>query len=1424
MKYVLERARSRITAAATALALTMGLAVVAAAPARADGYEGLLTDHVVQIHETVSDAGFVHPGIGLSAANLRNAQQMVRSGTEPWASYFDAMTQVGLWASRDYTVDNMVKGKPEVPVTDTFTQGGMRNRLTRDSFGVLTQALLWVNTGDEVYRRNAVMGLRTWSNMKPDGYAYFPDAHIHTGKPLSQFLMAAEIIRATTPVPDGTPGSYGGYDVTWDAQDDGKLLTNLAEPIVNVFNFSNKKWMNQHNFGLYGRIATAIYADDVKGYAKGVEWFTKNSTYDGYDNGALGVQIQQIAADDGLNPYGYGFTQVREMGRDQAHGETNIDNFAALARFLEVQGTEVDPVDGTVSTAGDAVSAYRFLGNRLLHGADAFYRFMMGAWTPWVDERGTGGTISQAYRGRIFNPLSELYYQYTYAEGVDVEAEAPYLAELHRRMDGPFFRYGTGTQNFWAPGDKSIEYWVAFPPELAGTGPTSVKDTEVTFGRYAVPLDDGTEIVTEDGRAFARAHADKDGTTSAVSRLMHPGGSRLGVLVRTDGPADLTVLDKEQPSALNPDETAPRTLATIELPDTQGEWRYVTYPPAGQNAHFYRVSGDGATVDLDAVMFDAGKHLTPPRFAQARDRYYLWPDAKSSFDLSAADEGGSVDHSAAGLPQGASLDQKTGALTWTPTSGDRGSHDVQIVADDGESVTARTFELFVAKNRPKMIEAAIADGTDEDAVYTSVTREPFEAAWKEAKRASESGSDEEFRVAFEALLDAMDDLELLNPRLKDGSLDYTGAVTPTVLGESGLRALADDDNTSSSGDLRVASFVLDFGTRYRVAADKFGFRARFSFPMRSQGTNVYGSNDGISWTLLSERETSETNDWETIPVVARHAGGKFRYLKLQVDTPGIPIDPAYPGIWSVGEFRVFGDRSEVAGTITDVSLTSPDALRERVTAGDTVDLAFSSPTPISDVDVTIGGQPAEATSEDGLHWTASTELGAVDGGALLPISIDHTTGDGETAATVLGTTDATQLYASDQRNLVDLAQAARIVDADGKADSGKAGHAARMLDGNVGTFSDVAAVDGEYHLVWDFGEGGTIELDRADFLARQDNNGLTRMADQVLEGSNDLKNWTRLTHPTVAEHDWQNLDSLDESGFRYLRVSNGNLIDIAELRVFGDYRVELDTVIARAEALDLSRYSRASAILFTREFEAVGAAAAEEGADRDALSRRLLEAWKLLEEPASTTMPVERSWVTASSVSWDGKRDAADNGWAMFDGDPSTFTDTKTATGWVRVVPDDGSTLTVETVRVRPRAGQANRANGFQVQGSNDGGATWQTFLTLTRPADSGWTEYPLNAPVSYGALRLYSPNGYTNLAELQFVRVPVDVTGLDLLLEETGELSGADWTAASWAELTEARETGLALRRPGANPAQADVDAAADALAAAVAALVAAE
>lgn len=1408
------RRRSRLAALAAALATGLGAAALPPQVAAAE-YDDLITDHLVAINETVSDAGFVHPGVGLTADDLRNAQEMVRTGQEPWASYFAAMADTR-FASTAYRASNSKSAaEPDVPLDPAFTQAGMRNRETNDSFGALTQSLMWVTTGDEVYRRNAIQALRTWSNMDPERYAYFPDAHIHTGHPLYQFLMAAEIIRATEPLDDGSPGEHGGYDVVWSDQDDADLLANFANPVVETFLYSNERWMNQHNFGLFGRLATAIYADDAEGYATGVEWFTVNSGDTAYDNGAMAPQMPLIDADDPRNPYGHDFVQVREMGRDQAHGECNIDNFTGLARMLEVQGTRVDPDAGTVSTADDAVSAYDFLGRRLLDGANAFWGFMMGAPTPWIDEEGEGNTIAQAYRGRIFNPVNELYYEYALERGVDVAAEAPHVAELASRMDGPYYWYGTGVANFWAPGDKNPEYWVAFPTELAGTAPNPLPETAaLAFADASLQLDERTALVTEDGATFARANVTEEGTTSVVSRMMYPGGGTVGLRFRSDGPADLDVLYKEEATGVNPDEAGTRTLAALELPDTDGEWRYAAYPAGGQNVNFYRLTGaEGTTVDLGSVILSGATDLTAPRFESTEDHYYLTKGLGAAIDLSATDTDGTVAHTADGLPEGASFDTATGALAWTPNGGDKGRHDVQVVADDGTAITARTVQLVVSPNPNRTVAAVVRDGVDPHAPYTTDTRRPYEAALEDAEDAARHGSDEAFTAALDALIAAVGALELLNPALEDDSFDYTGAVTPVGLATGAVRALADGDNTSHTGDLRSGSFTLDFGTRYRITAEAFGFQARSLFENRSEGTNVYGSNDGIAWDLLTERATANEPGMETVEVAGEHRGDAYRYLKVRLDEPGAPTDPAYPGIWSIGEFRILGERSEVPGAVTSVSATSPDALADRVTAGDTVTVDFTSAAPIGDVAVSVGGQGLEADSEDGLHWTATAELGELAGSGPLDVRIDHTTEDGAEAATIHGSTDGTVLYGSDERDLIDLADA-QAVGRDGAADASKAAHAAAVLDADAATFSDVPAVDGEFHLIWDFGDGARITVDRADFLARQDDNGMVRMADLVLEGSNDLSSWTRLTEPSSKTLAWQELPSVDGGGYRYVRVSNGARIDIAELRLFGAAEYDLEPILARADAVDLDAHSRGSAILFTREAAAVRAAAEEDGADTAALARRLLDAWDLL-EPAATSVAadLDAAWVTASSPSWDGTRDAAANGWAMFDGDTSTFTDTTAKNGWVAVVPDDGTAFAIESVRYHPRSGSVARANNVSLQGSNDGGATWTTFAG-TGTAAAGWNTVDLDGPVAYEALRVSAGDGYTNVAEVEFLVAAVDRTGLDLLLSESAALDGADWTADSWAALAAARANAEAT---GDGADQDAVDAAADALAEAI-------
>src|SRR5699024_11193098 len=162
-----------------------------------------------EITETVSPEGFTHPGAALTAENLRTAQQQVAAGVEPWASYYQAMSQTE-YAATDYVAENQGPTDDE-PVSDAYDQVSMRSRAHADSLGALTQARMYLMTGEEVYRANALHALRTWSSLDAEKYEYFQDAHIHTGVPLYQFVTAAEILRATTPVHE----DLDGYDLRW---------------------------------------------------------------------------------------------------------------------------------------------------------------------------------------------------------------------------------------------------------------------------------------------------------------------------------------------------------------------------------------------------------------------------------------------------------------------------------------------------------------------------------------------------------------------------------------------------------------------------------------------------------------------------------------------------------------------------------------------------------------------------------------------------------------------------------------------------------------------------------------------------------------------------------------------------------------------------------------------------------------------------------------------------------------------------------------------------------------------------------------------------------------------------------------------------------------------------------------------------------
>lgn len=926
------RVRARWLAAVPVL---VSLAVVSPSAEAAPANPAAVAYPIVTLNQVTSGAGFVHPGIGVSAQSLLNARQQVLASVEPWASYYSAMLETR-YASR--TVRSVNQGAlTDAPATDAFASQAVEALFIEDTFAAYTQAILYVVTGDPVYRENGMRIIRIWSHMDPAKYKLYPDARIHSPIPLMRGLAAAEIFRYSS-----VNTSESGYDVGWHDSDTANLSTNLVVPITQTFLYSNSYFMSQQAYANVGALAGYIFTDNLPRYREGVEWFSVNSTApDPQINGALTALIRRIDKRDPRNHYGYSFVQVQEMGRDQAHAWDGVNALTTTARMLAVQGTRLDPVAGTVSTKRNAVSPYTFGDNRLLAGTEAFFAYMMGKNIPWIDTTGGPGKLAEAYRGRQFEPIDELYNIYRYGLGVNVDRQAPSVATMHEQADGPKFYWGTSEYNFWNSNpDYNPEYWLSLPAAVAGQARPVQTNALVEVESRSIAFDHRSSVAHQADTGFVRMHGSHEGTTIGIRTLLYnnrTGYSPVGVRFRTNSRATLEI---RKDRSLKP-------YYALTLPDTHGQWRYLTYDmdfavlpgsTGGENLAYYTVVGSSrVNVDIDNVNLQAKTQLSPPSFAQGQHVTLIGvAGAALSRSLVATDKAGeTVTYEAQSLPAGATLDTATGMLTWTPTSGQAGTYKTYVVASDGTTDTVLNVTIVVASNRQSAVTAAL-DGFDSTATYVKATLDTLTSTRATVEASIGTAGDSTFLAGLVTLQGAVSGLQLLNPVLADGSLAYPPLVTST-LSATAVANMVDDDINTFSGDL-LAPFTLDFGAGFQVRADAFGLQARYNFANRSQGANVYGSNDGTTWTLLTSRETTDTTAQgfvlETIPVRAEVQDKPFRFFKVQVDHPGIPTDPAYPGLSSFSEMRIHGVRAETAqrGRVPARHGGKPDSYSRRASA------------------------------------------------------------------------------------------------------------------------------------------------------------------------------------------------------------------------------------------------------------------------------------------------------------------------------------------------------------------------------------------------------------------------------------------------------------------------------------------------------------
>jgi hypothetical protein len=228
----------------------------------------MMTDYQPTIYEVIDASGFNHPGVGLTKDALENVRTQVRAQKEPWNTYFNQML-LSSAAAKTVTSSNQSGTDPAKPGTDAFNSQGVESKFIADALKSYTQAILYVVTGDETYRANALHIIRIWSQMDPAKYAYYTDAHIHSGIPLNRMVTAAEILRYT---------SYQTPELQWTDKDTTDFATNLITPVIETLQHKNSYFMNQHLYPLLGAMAGYIFTGNRDRYNEGVEWFTVNKT------------------------------------------------------------------------------------------------------------------------------------------------------------------------------------------------------------------------------------------------------------------------------------------------------------------------------------------------------------------------------------------------------------------------------------------------------------------------------------------------------------------------------------------------------------------------------------------------------------------------------------------------------------------------------------------------------------------------------------------------------------------------------------------------------------------------------------------------------------------------------------------------------------------------------------------------------------------------------------------------------------------------------------------------------------------------------------------------------------------------------------------------------------------------------------------
>ena len=416
----------------------------------------------------------------------------------------------------------------------------------------------------------------------------------------------------------------------------------------------------------------------------------------------------------------------------------------------------------------------------------------------------------------------------------------------------------------------------------------------------------------EGDTSFVRMTATEEGSKIALV-ASSTSEKTIGFKIRTNGTAKLEI------GGIND---------TMTLPDTKGQWRYVTYNMFFGDLVYFKVKGAGTTVDIDHINVSAGTQLTPPVFHAgiAPLNLFVYVDSEEAvkFDFSAVDANAAdvVSYQIDNKPEGAVLNESTGAFTWKPTQA--GTYSFAVGASDGTTIAIKDVKVVVTNDRKSAV-AAVISPYNPNTSYIVSTFDYYKIVYADVMNQISSASDDAFYQLLIDLNSAVQSLKELNPLLQDGSMNYQDMFVSSTFGTA--VATLPDNNSDSFVCFCVAqnlTHYMDFGPNYKISANAFELQVRVSFPDRIGGAAIFGSNDKLNWTRLTPGLTTYTEDMQRLEVQDDLKNQQFRFLKIQIIEPGPTPISGIPML-EVAEFRIHGERHDM---VTQIPGTIAEALAE----------------------------------------------------------------------------------------------------------------------------------------------------------------------------------------------------------------------------------------------------------------------------------------------------------------------------------------------------------------------------------------------------------------------------------------------------------------------------------------------------------------